>query len=283
MFQIEYKSKNGSIIFGGGNNPSANIISLDGFEFPARSYTNIEFAGENGITTIGKKDMQRTMTITGTVRGDQYIRDHMCKVLYEDGELYCIFDNVRRKIACKCTNLDSLQRAGRSNISKFAFQLVADYPYFKDFFDTDLPLFREHNTVTDTFTLPCVFTERISSAEVNNIGDKPVYPVIHIENGDNEDSSGAGLTVQNLTTGAEIILPDYIMRKNEKITVDLARRRITSSESGNITYRISTETPDLSKFYLDVGINELCFVNGTNQKQINAHIVFSPEYYTAMR
>lgn len=282
MFMIEYRSKTGSIKFGGGLDAVGNILLISGFEFPPRAFETVNFAGENGSTVIGKSDSARTMTITGTLRGSQYDLERACKVLYEDGALYCIFDKVRRSIKCRCNNMDDFKRLGRSGNNKFTVQFIADYPYFNDFYDTELPLYRQRNLVTDTFTLPCVFTERISEGDVNNTGDKIIYPTIYIT--DNSDVSAApgGVLIENETTGAKIELPYYTMVYGETITIDLGRRRLTSSVNGNITNELGDSTPDLSRFFLEVGINHLSFTNSTGQV-LSAVIKYNPEYYTAVR
>lgn len=280
MFRIEYISKNGKITLGGGNNPLMNVTAISGFELPPRDYATVEFAGENGTTLTGKKDMARTMTISGILKGGQRQIEHACKVLYEPGDLYCTFGRQERKIACRCTVLEDFVRYGKSGLNQFAIQLVADYPYYRDFKDTETSLYSLKNLVTTTFTLPCVFTTRLSEADIVNKGDKEVYPTLIIENMGAAGSSG-GLEIQNTTTGAVIKL-DYNTLNGEVITVDLARRRVSSSAGGYITNTISNDT-DLSKFYLTVGDNHLVFVNKDPGQKVNAKAVFSPEYLTAVR
>ena len=282
MFQLEYKSKAGSIKFGNSIGAIGNILSMSGFEFPPRSFETINFAGENGSTVIGQSDSARTLTISGTLRGSQTDMERACRILYQEGELWCLFGQQRRKIKCRCKNMDDFERIGRSGNNKFTLQLVADYPYFNDFYDTELPLYRQRNLVTETFTLPCVFTERISEGDINNMGDKIIYPTIYITDNSSVSASSGGVLIVNETTGAMIELPDYVMTYGETITIDLGRRKITSSIAGDITNSLGDSTPDLSKFFLEVGINHLTFTNETGQV-LTARIRYNPEYFTAVR
>ncbi|MBQ7975410.1 MAG: phage tail family protein [Clostridia bacterium] len=282
MFRIEYISEGGRVILGGGTNQLFNVTSLSGFEMPPRTSDTIVFAGENGTTQTGKRDLARTLTIAGDVYGDAKIIEQAIKCFYYDGELFCIFNNVRRKIKCRCSTLDDFEKLGKSGISKFAVQFIADYPYFNDFYDTELPLYRQRNLVTDTFTLPCVFTERISEGDVNNTGDKIIYPTIYITDNSDVSAASGGVLIENETTGAKIELPYYTMVYGETITIDLGRRRLTSSVNGNITNELGDSTPDLSRFFLEVGINHLSFTNSTGQV-LSAVIKYNPEYYTAVR
>ena len=135
MLEIKYKSEGGTVILGGGQKPLFNITSLSGFEFPGREFETISFAGENGITTTGKKDKQRIMTIAGDLFGSGFDIEKACKAFYHDGELWCTFGNKRRKIACKCNSLDDFKRYSLSGFATFAVQFVADYPYFNEFYN----------------------------------------------------------------------------------------------------------------------------------------------------
>ena len=58
------------------------IEPLNGFELPAKNYETVEFAGENGITTTGSKDMSRIMTISGDIYGGQKTLMEILKAFY---------------------------------------------------------------------------------------------------------------------------------------------------------------------------------------------------------
>lgn len=281
MYQIEYKSKNGSVVLGGGKSALFNITSVSGLELPPREYTTIEFAGENGTTVTGKKDIARTITIAGTLCGSQKDIEKACKVFYEDGELLCIFNNVRKKISCRMKTLDDFVRYGKSGLHSFAVQFVSDYPYFTDLYEHTAPIYSRRNLVTTEFTLPCVFTERITGGNLRNTGDKFVYPKIAIVCEGAGASSSATLEIVNATNGGYIGI-EYAMSDGETIEIDIATRKITSSLKGNITNYITNDT-DLSKFYLDVGDNEISFENSDTTQIITASAEFNPEYLTAVR
>ena len=268
-------------MLGGGKNPLFNITSVSGLELPPRNYETIEFAGENGLTVTGKKDMARTITIAGTLCGSQKDIERACKVFYEDGELICIFNDVRRKIACRMTKLDDFVRYGKSGISSFAVQFVCDYPYFTDLYEHTIPLYSRVNIVTTEFTLPCIFTDRISGGNLKNSGDKLVYPKIIIECEGASDTPNAVFEIVNATNGGYIGI-EYALSNGESIEIDIATRKIISSINGNIINCITNDT-DLSKFYLDVGDNEISFENSNTSQIITATAIFNSEYLTAVR
>ena len=268
-------------MLGGGKNPLFNITSVSGLELPPRNYETIEFAGENGLTVTGKKDMARTITIAGTLCGSQKDIERACKVFYEDGELICIFNNVRRKIACRMTKLDDFVRYGKSGIHSFAVQFVCDYPYFTDLYEHITPIYSRKNIVLESFTLPCVFTNRISGGNLYNTGDKIVYPKITIVCEGEANEQNSVFEIANATNGGYIGI-EYAMSDGESIEIDIATRKITSSINGNIINKITNNT-DLSKFYLDVGDNEISFENSNTTQRITATAIFNLEYLTAVR
>ena len=265
---------------GGGDGAELiNVTALSGFGLPAKDYKTVEFAGENGSTLIGERDMARVITISATVRGERRERTKINKVFHESGELYCIFDDVRRKISCRVTAQPEFVRCGKSNLYTFTVQLQADYPYFTEFNQRTIALYSQRNLVTDTFTLPCVFTERISRKIIYNNGDKYVYPKLIITNvGSTSDETGK-ITIENHTTGAKITV-EYTPSNGEIITVDTSMRRLYSNISGSITNNISDDT-DLSSFYFDIGENDIEFKNTAQGQVLNAVAVFSPEFYSA--
>lgn len=281
MFLIKYISEGGTVEMGGGSAPHFNVTSISGFELPGMDFTEKEFAGENGSTLTGKKDTSRTLTVSGTVRGTQETIEQAYKAFYHSGELHCIFGNKRRKILCRCSRMDDMERLGNSNLSKFVVQFKADYPYFSDINKIVVPIYKLTNLVTDSFELPCVFTKRETESDLFNTGDKDVYPTIIIKNSSSNSAVIKGMQINNTVTGAFIKL-DYALSAGETVTLNLDTRKIRSDINGNITNYISDDT-DLSLFCLKPGRNHLQFIGQDTSIIINASVVFSPLYLTAVR
>lgn len=279
--RLTYISEGGRIEMGGGSNPIMNITMISGFELPAPDYETAKFAGENGVTTIGKTDLPRTLTITGDLLGGQRELMHVLKTIYYPGELYCDFGQIKRKIACKCINLNDIERHQNCGINGFTFQFQADNPYFNDFYDTEVSLASYVNRVSDNFTLPCVFTEKIDEGSAYNRGDKIMYPVITLTAEAERSISDTVLTIENLTTGKSVSIV-HSPQNGEDIIFDLHARKIKSSIDGNITKKITDDTL-LHEFYLEKGNNKLRFSTTDVLQPIKAMMTFNNIYIMAVR
>ena len=274
-----YKNDKGQVKFNGSRS-DISITQIEGLGLPTPSFKTIEFANENGITQIGKKDSPKVITISGDVKDDDNLRNNINKILYEPGELYIYNDseNKYRKIPCKLTQPPGFVKQG-AHYYRFAVQFQADYPYFMDFDATITPLFSQKNLVTDTFTLPCVFTTRLQNGIVNNTGDKYIYPTIVIKAWGTATSATGDITIKNTTTGA-IIKINKVLEDNEIITIDLATRKIKSNVDDDITNDISDDT-DLSKFYYVLGENAVEFDTTTEGLTLTCETIYYNEYLSA--
>ena len=282
MFMLKYKSSAGEYVIGGGQHPIANVVAIDGFGLPPRTYETVEFAGENGVTEIGRKDGQRVLTISGTVRGDWREVQKIQRIFYEDGELFCWFDGLRRRIPCKLNKFDAPKKKHKSDLHSFVVQLSCDYPYFLGFITTSRSLFDRRNNiefVNTQFTLPAIFTTRSSGGNAFNDGDKNVYPKIEIINLTGSDKT---IILRNATTNVEVKFKSRMLKSNETLTFDFAERIITSSIDGDVTSKLDNASANLSAFYLQRGKNVIV-VDGVTDGQINARIEFTPEYLSATR
>lgn len=277
MHEIKYINDVGSFTMNGLNCGKIRILSLSGFGLPTKSYTNIEFASENGITEIGCKDTKRTITISGDMDDyDGSCRRNMSIVMHEPGDLICSNEFEQRKIKVKVTKPPEFDYKG-GGIYAFSFQLQADYPYFTSIHETATDVYTLKNRVTENFTLPCIFTESVSEGTAHNIGDKYTYPILTIENISDATLTGP-ITVTNLTTGAFIKI-NHDLVKSEIITIDLETRSVKSTTDGNITNSISDDT-DLSEFYLVIGSNKLKAEHNSQEGQLKVQIRFYNEYYS---
>lgn len=277
---LKYVSKGGTVRM---NGPLSHIalIALSGFELPAAEYEEIEFASENGVTTTGKKDSPRTMTVSGDIQGGQKTIEEILKAFYYDGTLYCEFGNIKRKIDCKVINMSDVDRKGKSGINSFTVQFQADYPYFSDFNDTVKAVSGRRDLINGSFVLPCVWTEYVQGGVIKNTGDKIVFPIIAITAQNATESTSATITVANNTTGAFITL-DYVMEEGETITIDLNTRRLKSSLNGYITNKISDDTV-LSNFYLELGDNDISFETDALGQSLRTVITYNKLYLMAVR
>ncbi len=282
MINLKYSNRIGNVYFSGSDRSCVHIITITGLGLPKKNYKTIEFASENGVTQTSEKDMARTITITAEVTGGMRDCRHISKVLHERGNLYITSGNLRRRIECKCVQPPEFKRLSVGvDIYTFTLQLQADYPYYTDYYDIHHPIFKLQNAVTNEFTLPCVFTKRLSRSEVFNSGDKRVYSNIFIKNLGTASmfQSETSIRIINHTTGAEIVI-NHNMLTNESININFADRKIESSIEGNITHKLD-DNSILSDFYLDVGKNDIEFINGNEDNQnLSAIMTYSPEYFS---
>lgn len=279
--KLTYKSSGGTVEMGGGTHSLINIIEMTGFGIPIKEYETVSFASENGVTNTGEKDLPRTITITGDLLGGQLEIMKALKAFYYKGELYCDFGKIRRKIGCKCINIEDMERHQNSGINTFTVQFQCDYPYFNDWNDTVQSLAEYKNLVTDTFELPCVFTKMLQEGEIYNNGDKYIYPTIKISAFQNNTIEDAVLSLTNNTTGATIKI-NHTMKNGEIVTLNLATRQITSNIDGKITTKISDDTI-LSNFFLDVGENRISFATSDTTQPLTAQIIYNKIYLMAVR
>lgn len=281
MAYLRYISGGGIVEMGGGKSPSINITRLSGFGLPPQIYETVEFATENGVTTTGKKDGARTITISGDLLGGQNEIIKMLKAFYYEGELFCCFGRIERKIGCKCINLGDIERHNNCGINGFTVQLQCDYPYFTDFQEISHAIVGYRNLVTETFTLPCVFTEVLQEGEIHNSGDMSVFPRILITTSTEPAEDDNLLSLINETTGAVIKLR-HVLQKNETINIDLNERRITSDLSGDLSREITSDTV-LSDFYFATGTNKIKFNSSDTSQSVSAVASYNRLYLMAER
>lgn len=274
MLEIKYGK---FMLHGNGRN---KITKIDGVGVcPTPSYQTTEYASSDGVTELSKKDMARTVTISG-VFIDNDNRD-MCKKLnrcvYFKNYLYILSDVVRVKLYCKLTNL-SINHKG-ANIFTYTLQLSADYPFFKSYADKLINIWGDVDNIISVFTLPCVFTSRYSRSTIYNNGDKAVFPIIEITATGSPTESSNLIAIQNHTTNS-VLKIDKVLSDGEKITIDLPNRKIKSSVSGNITHLITDDTI-LSNCFFAVGENDIeGSITETNQA-ISIIAMYNPEYVSA--
>ena len=261
---------------GGGSSCIANLTKVSGLGLPSIEYEEKQYAGQSGITTTGRRDLPRTITLSGDLNGGQREIMKMLRSFYYAGELYCQSGSICRKIACKCTNLDDIEKHHNCGINGFTVQFQADSPYFCDYYDTTLALSGYKNHVTESFTLPCVFTEKLQQGDCDNTGDIICYPIINISAKHAPAANEATITLSNNTTGAQIVL-HHTMECDETVTIDLPARQIVSNIKGDITHK-TADNINLSDFYLEVGNNALAFATTDKSQPLAAMVTYNNKY-----
>lgn len=286
MFRIIFENELGAISMGGGSHPSMNVTDISGFSNPKKELKTAVFASGPGSVTTSARDTARTLTVAGTFRGLPLEVRKIYAILSCEGVLSVYFHRLKLQIKCRCVDGDEFVRISKDGFYRFALQFLADNPYFSDCEETYIPIFSRINKVKSTFTLPCVFTERICRVTAHNSGDIVIYPTVFVHGTPAVKSSAAlqseehGILITNQTSGAKIHLK-HTVQCGETITIDVKNRKIHSDTAGNITNKISDDTV-LSSFFLEVGDNVISVDNYDTDTELSAQLSFKNEYRTAV-
>ncbi len=256
---LTFKTQDGVISMYGKTGSRYLIKSVTGLGLPERNYEYITYYGSDGKTTLSSYLGSRIITLSGDICNcDKYIMRKTMKILYNEGTLTVQNHPYIKEIHYKPLNFEFTERHG--TFQSFAFQIECDYPYFQDISFTQKDIYTKTNNITSPFTLPAVFSKRTTSVKVFNYGDVKIYPVLVISSAEN--SATGNYTIKNLSTNAAISM--YLTcNKGEKITIDTAKRTITSNVNGNVVH--SLKDGALSEFYLRKGENIIeCLCDNTS-------------------
>ncbi len=286
---IQLKNKYGVFELGGGNHPKARIIETEGFGLPSKELQSVTFEGQPGRVVNSCRDMERTILISFDFFGDANEVERFFKIIYHPVEIVCFTAEGRRRTTGRCVNAFDVGNIIYNRFRSAALQFVCDDPYFHDYKPLRLPISQKFDKLPNKWEggawyieLPAVATVRTNNAVITNKGNTSVYPVVYIKTlktaADSPESYG--ITLSNNTTGKTVTL-EYNMSPGEEITFDFPHRNITSSQSGNITNKISDDTV-LSDFFLDVGRNSIAVSSLNLNDDIRAEIEYTNNYITAV-
>ena len=291
MRDIFYENKVGKLHFFGGDRQHKEtrliLKEITGLGLPAKEYNVTGFSGQAGQELVTEKDVARVISMSCDlccIGNLQYALRNLMKTLYVPGVLTIVSGNMRRKIACRCTKVGEPEYRGK-HIATIVLQFTCDIPYFTGMKTEQDTLFSREDLISGSFTLPCVFTERITRKIVVNHGDvkaEPVFAICNVTNGSGVTSVSEdyGIYIVNHTTGQSILLL-YRTSPGETITVDIPNRKIISDMAGDITYTISHDT-FLSNFWLEQGENDLEAVNYNTSEVITMSIQYENQYIEAV-
>lgn len=285
MLKIIYRNEYGEIQIGGSllSGLPLNATAIEGLKPPGAEFQTKVFANHPGLLTIAKRDIQRTITISGAFHGDSRDVQKMYSVLYRPGTLFFDFPTGKKKIQARYMESDGFKKEGKGDLYTFVLQFQADYPYFADAEQNVAYVFKRMDLISQVFELPCVFTERTTVADIEIKGEKDIYPVIYISNGLDEAamlSEDAGILIENQTTGAKIDFA-YTPEVGEIVTIDLPNRKITNNKGENLTNFISDDTV-LSDFVLKPGENRVNAYNRNAGCAISVSVAYYNEYVSAV-
>ena len=285
-YDVIIKNKHGSI--SAGSLSRVKLTSVEGVGLPVKTSTSVTFANSPGAFTTSVTDSYRTITLAGDFYGDRNDVKGIYKILYDECTLQFINGTEHRQIKGRCLNPEDITRVG-GGIWKFVFQFKCDDPYFYDFHDNKIGVYKrtdlwpndEDENGNAVVYLPSVATKRTNEIDVINSGDLAVYPTIIIENIGNAGAETDKLTISNETTGESVAIT-HGMQSGETVIFNLGDREIVSKidgETTEITNKITNETR-LDRFLLELGMN--VGVNSKNALGLTCYIIYRNKFLSAV-
>ena len=278
-FKITFENEIGKIDICGGSGGFIKCLAVEGLGIPQKEFNAVVYTNESGQRTQNARDLPRTITISGDLIGGQYELSYLNKVLYLEGILTFYLGKKVRCIKARCSQFGDPTRYGE-RIKNCVMQFTCDKPEFSDYVKTVMILFKRYNTFEDEFTLPCVFTGRVSEAVVHNAGDLKAEPVIKIKNLTDTTTLTPGVIVTNHTTGQHIML-NHTIKNGEEIVIDVSDRKVTSNTDGNIITSISDDT-FLDDFWIDIGENNISVKKLDGDQDLLVTLEYSNLYVEAV-
>lgn len=285
---VFYENKQGTIHFKGGGSAKNGfyIKEISGLGLPEKECNVAVYVNQAGQKVISERDIERVITLSIDVCSVSQVQSEvrrLLQVLYLPGVLTLIAGPMCRRIDCRCTGVEQLQRRGRQ-IRSLILQFTCDYPYFTDGEVQEQALFLRRDLVSGSFVLPCNFTERISRVTVVNHGTISTEPVIHIVSvglGDETAALGdSSITVVNHTTGQQLTL-QYRPEPGESVVVDIPARNIVSDKLGSIPEVLSSGS-FLSAFCLASGVNDVEVISHNAGEGLTLSLSYNSQYIEAV-
>ena len=262
MFNFEYKNDVGSLVIGGGENGVWNATDVTGLGMVDKNITSVTFSGEHGRLTTDAVLKERTITIAGDILSDDMSAEieRAVSILSREGDIVI---NGKRKIHCESVSFPDPKRIGR--FAKFTIQFVCDTPFFSETEDLFESVFDVENCIAEDFTFPLMLSRMTTYGSIDIQGEEDTFPIIYISN--LGDESYDNVTLLNESTGKSISL-DYFPEKYEVVEIDIDKRTVNGSVSGNILHFLSPETR-LSEFYLRCGENKIRLAENFDGVSVN--------------
>lgn len=280
---IKFYNDAGSVIFGGSSADASpfRLTGAEGFSPPSKVFTAAEFPGIPGQVTTEARTGARVITLSGDflLSGENIkMYERLLQILDSDGWLCVYSGGKKRKIRAMCSDFAEGERNG--GFVSFAMQFTCDSPFFEDFEPMKKYIFKRTDRIDSRFTLPGIFTGRISKGDILYGGSAKSEPIISIkilsDAGAHTDDS---IEIRNNTHGESIKLL-YTPKKGEVITVDIADRKIYSDSGENLLCFMSEDTY-LDEFALYPGKNEIEVVS-SGYGEFTVMCTFSNKYIEAV-
>lgn len=265
------------------------VMKIAGLGLCEKNVSVTSYDGVDGQEVVSSYVPSRDITISGDImkhkRGTQDIV-RLIKILNRPCVLKIQNRSMKRKITVRCSVFSAEPQDANAVFQPYVIQLTADNPFFEDFTEQKVPLYLKEDLIEGSFTLPCVFSKRLSRINIPVTGDENVRPKVFIlceSEGDGEDY---GIEIINHTENKRFKLT-YRMKQGEEICIDFEKRTIESNmkdlreEAKNLLLYMSSDS-FLSDFYFISGLNDIETVSLDANCQISSYTVFSNKYAEAV-
>lgn len=259
MLSIKFYNELGQIVFGGGPYARWRLTAADGLAFPPRSFKSVRYANQRGQETTQVVINPRTVTLGGDIDTEGNFAEEYSAamaVLAGEGVLEVTSAQGKRCIGARCCDFYRGEKKGRYVL--FTVQFLCDDPYFEDANGVEMPIFKEIPLLDKDFSLPGVFSQRISGRKFLYSGSVETEPVffVSVEDGAGDENT---LSIINHTSGESLSF-DYGASKNCSVTVDVKNRCICNSDGENLLEYL-TDDSFFDGFHIYPGMNEIEVVN----------------------
>ena len=288
--RIRIKNEFGVFEVGGGSHPTARLLEIAGIGLPEKEDTTITFEGQPGQTLTNTRVQARTITMSFDFYGNERTVTKLYRILYCPVELEFFLGDVRRRISARCSTSTDIKKIIYRKWQSITIQFKCDDPFFHDLYNARHriaePVNLWPNSLNDDGTwsveIPSVATEIEKTVKVFNRGETDLYPVFRIFSNKTEDDTPAayGFVIKNETSGISLSV-DYNLKVKDMVTVDLVKRKIESSISGDITNYISDDTV-LGDFKLLLGENYITVESKNANDNMYAEIEYTNNYIGAV-
>lgn len=278
---VSYKNDAGCVVMNGNSRGNVRIIAVEGLGWVQRAYEAAVYSGYDGQETLSSRALPRNITIAVEICGNNLSKtmQSTLDVLGRPGYLFVNDGYVNRRIFCDQVTIADAERVLPGQLSRFVVQFVCDNPYFEDYEENCVSLYRRVKLLESPFSMPCKFGEIIMGADVKVSGVMDVEPVISFFCPEASEAEGF-ICVNNETTGVGIKL-NYTPGKNDTIIIDVKKRKITSSVRGNLIQYLA-EDSFLGDFILKKGVNVLSVEIGNMTSGFSAECRYSNLFFEAV-
>ncbi len=261
---------------GGGGGAPLKILKTEGLGFLPQNAVTASYPFLSGQRTLSRSPGARLITVSAeAARGGVSHEGAIAAAVHYPGRLEIVHGGRRVYAECYVSGMD-VTRAVGGQFERYVFQFTCDYPYFRDSVPSGTSLFRRENYIKGRFTLPKVFSGRVTGGLVRVTGDREVLPRITVNGLDGGD--GLPLEIVNATTGAALRL-DLPAGEYGPVVFDLWNGRIYSGQTDLTKYL--DEDSFMSDFYLVRGDNRLEIKAMDVSVNTSASVTFENEYYSA--